>query len=149
MKKTINGLQVLLLIALLSTVSFGQNNINSETSADKNSEWSIIEKNGLKGIINTEGEIIVKPEYEKIAKFGDYQTEWALIQKDGLIGFINIEGEVIVKPEYEKIAKFGDYQTDWALIQKDGLVGFINIDGEVIVKPNLDKPEPNRNNFVT
>ncbi len=100
---------------------------------------NLIMENGLYGLKNINNNVIVKPKYDKIFKFGDYQFSWALVEKDGLYGFISINGSEIVKPKYDEICGFGDYLISWALVEKNGLYGFISINGSEIVKPKYDK----------
>lgn len=100
---------------------------------------NLIMENGLYGLKDISNKVIVKPQYNKIFKFGDYQFSWALVERDGLYGFISINGSEIVKPKYDEICGFGDYQFSWALVEKNGLFGFISINGSEIVEPKYDK----------
>jgi hypothetical protein len=100
---------------------------------------NLIIENGLYGLIDISNKVIVKPLYDKIFKFGDYQFSWALVERDGLYGFISINGSEIVKPKYDEICGFGDYQFSWALVEKNGLYGFISINGSEIIEPKYDK----------
>jgi hypothetical protein len=100
---------------------------------------NLIMENGLYGLKNISDKVIVKPQYNRIYKFGDYQFNWALVEKDGLYGFISINGSEVVKPKYDAICEFGDYQFNWALVEKDGLYGFISINGNEVVNPKYDK----------
>ena len=92
-----------------------------------------------------EGKEIVKPQYNKIELFGDFQEKWALVEIGKLSGFINHEGKETVRPIYDKIAPWGDYQEKWALVETGGLLGFIDIDGKEIVKPKYENIENEEN----
>ena len=72
MKNLMNKLQVVLIIIFLSTLSFAQkstppyNNIGE--FGEYKTSWALVEKDGLKGFINEEGEEVVKPQYDNIGK---------------------------------------------------------------------------------
>ncbi len=61
---------------------------------------------GKIGIINLEGKVIVKNEYESISQFSG---QLAKTKRDGLYGIINKKGKVLVKNEYQKLTvdKYG------------------------------------------
>lgn len=123
----------------LSLLGFGQQTDSaSSTKLHYIPDWILVEKDGLIGYITLSGEEIVKPKYEKIHPFGEYQEDWAMVEKDGYLGFISVDGKEIVKPKYDKIYPFGEYSEDWALVEKDGYWGFISLDGKEIVKPKYE-----------
>jgi len=60
------------------------------------------------GFITIDGKEIVRPQYERIYKFGKYQKDWALVEQGGFVGFITNDGKEIVRPQYDRIIKNGD-----------------------------------------
>ena len=131
-------LTILILAFSISTL-FGQEYDEVSEFGAYQKDWAQVQKDGLYGFIDVDGNEIVKPKYEAISAFGAYQKDWAQIQKDGLYGFIDSKGIEIVKPRYDAISAFGAYQKDWALVQKDGLYGFIDSNGKEIVKAKYNE----------
>ena len=66
-----------------------------------------MKREGLLGFIDTEGKVVVKPQYSEINRFGEYQKTWALVQRNGLWGFLDNMGKEAVKPQYKTI-EFGE-----------------------------------------
>ena len=128
----------IVLIFKITTITFGQQVSIKNPKTREVQEYVLIEKDGLFGLISTDGEEIIKPCYDNIHKFGEYKKDWAMVEKEGLFGFITINGFEIIKPFYDNIYKFGEYKKDWAMVEKDGLFGFITVDGVEIVKPKYD-----------
>lgn len=95
---------------------------------------AIVHKNGLVGLINTEGKEIIKPEYDKIAGFGKDGISYTY--KKGLVGLINIEGKVIIDNLYDYIGHFKD---GFAIIRKKGLTGIVDKNGIIVVDIKYDK----------
>lgn len=60
---------------------------------------------GLWGLINTKGNVLLPLYYEGIGIFSD---GLAGIQKNEKLGFINPEGEVVIKPQYDEVTIFKD-----------------------------------------
>jgi hypothetical protein len=59
---------------------------------------------GLFGLINTKGEVIVEPTYRSMGFFFD-GVAW-IKDTDGLVGYIDKTGTVIIKPQYELAGNF-------------------------------------------
>lgn len=84
------------------------------------------------GLINHDGEVILKPVYDSIDDFSD---GLAKIKKGGKYGYVNADGEVVAKPVYTKGSQFND---GYAVVKKKGKWGIINEKGEEVVKPIYD-----------
>ena len=56
------------------------------------------QETGKWGLKNSQGEIILKPNYDKIFDFTD---DIAVIVQNGKSGYVNSEGKVIIKPQYQ------------------------------------------------
>ncbi len=87
------------------------------------------------GVINTQNQVIVKPQYIYIGPFVD---EVAIIQKGDHYGYINNKGKVIIKPRFDNAGDFGD---GFAPIMVDSMWGFIDTKGKVVIKPKYDYAE--------
>lgn len=66
--------------------------------------WALVKQDGVFGIINDEGEVVLEPMYEEIGFF-DETTNLAFIKANGLYGMINKSGEVVLYPQYTEIYK--------------------------------------------
>ncbi len=68
-------------------------------------------KNGKYGLIDFQGNIIVKPSYEEISALG-YKEGLLLVKKNGKYGIININGATIIKEKYDLIQSDGYFESD-------------------------------------
>lgn len=95
---------------------------------------AFVHKNGLVGLINTQGKEVIKPEYEKIDYFG--KDNVAYTWKNGLVGLIDINGKVIIDNIYEQI---GHFKGNQAIVKKDGLSGVVDKSGKILVDVKYNK----------
>lgn len=95
---------------------------------------AIVHKNGMVGLINSDGKEIVKPEYEKISGFGNDGIAYSY--KKGLVGLINRDGKVIIDNLYDYIGHFKDR---FATVKKNGLTGIVDKNGNIVVEIKYDK----------
>ncbi|MDF2449373.1 MAG: repeat protein [Bacteroidota bacterium] len=95
---------------------------------------AIVRKNGLVGVINTDGKEVIKPEYDKISAFGNDGI--AYTRKKELVGLINREGKVIADNLYDYI---GHFKGGNAIVRRNGLSGVITNEGKIIVDIKYDK----------
>lgn len=58
-------------------------------------------KNGLVGLIRTDGTLIIEPLYERIS---DFKNGRAIITKGIYKGVIGINGKIIIEPKYDHLA---------------------------------------------
>ncbi len=70
-----------------------------------------IKKFGRYGLVNTKGDILIRPSYDKIELLTDNQgdmtvPEVARVQRQGLFGIMDLRSRKIMKTEYEKIEFF-------------------------------------------
>lgn len=90
-------------------------------ATDDGEHW-YFEENGIGGIMNSKGEVIIHP--------GDYDFEHAnfsdgmiLVNKDDLYGYVNEEGKLTIPFKYEDAKDFDD---GLAIVRLNGKAGFIN-----------------------
>lgn len=102
------------------------------------------EKDQKYGLINLEGKVIVKPNYEEIQGL-TYKEGELLVKKDNKFGVINIKGAEIIKTEYNSIVADNFYD-DESKYEKAGYIvgknvdsnynyGYIRYDGKILLKP--------------
>ncbi len=92
------------------------------------------------GFISYTGEILVKPEYDKI---GPFENGVAYVVKGGKYGYIDQHYTFIVKPEYSAVGKFNDKGYCWVAKNgkiangkiTNGALGVVNRQGEIVIKP--------------
>lgn len=112
------------------------------------------------GIVNSEGEIILSTEYDKIGiDISDFTNnglnneyiiyeKYIPVNKDGLWGLVNLQGKVVVKLEYSGLGYVGTNSSSNVLIipelnaivvKKDNNYGIINTSGKVLMKNVLTR----------
>lgn len=77
-------------------------------------------ENGKYGLIDFQGNIITKANYDEIDSF-DYNEGLLRVKKDNKYGIININGATIVKQEYDEIKSDGYYE-DAVEYRKSGYI---------------------------
>lgn len=93
-----------------------------------------VEKDGKYGLINLDGNELLKCEYEKIETIKGIKNS-ILIIKDGKVGLINALGNIIIEPNYTEItALTEDYTNGYIVKNAEGNLGIINIDKEQILE---------------
>ncbi len=96
----------------------------------------VVEKNQigntLCGVINTNGEYVVKPRFTSICPYFDDKGT-TLVSKNGKYGVINTKGELVVELKYNKIGEFNEYGR--ALASTDFSYVFIDRNGNEIQIP--------------
>lgn len=102
----------------------------------KNGLFSFIGNRLKYGLMNREGEVIVRPRYDYI---NDFQEGLAAVDLEksgfggvGKSGYINLKGEEIIKPVYESAS---DFKNGLAVVGKGGKRGVINKKEIFIVEP--------------
>ena len=77
-------------------------------------------KDGKYGLIDFQGNIIVKAQYEEINGL-DYREGLLIVKKNGKYGVININGAVVIKTKYDSIESDGYYE-EGANYEKSGFI---------------------------
>jgi hypothetical protein len=95
-----------------------------------NSDGFILEKDGLVGLADSNGQLILDIKYQSINfSNGDYY-----LYTNGLIGLYNPTNNFLIEPQYNNITKTsGGY-----FIKQYGLNGFINTSGKIVIEPQYD-----------
>ena len=116
-----------------------------EKITDRN--YFALYKNGKVGVINTNGEIIIKPEYNYIQIPNPTKDVFICSKNDNTVA-LNSEGEVLFQ-DYEEVTgipvtgAIGDipYEKSVLKYKQGNLYGLINMEGKVITKPIYEKIE--------
>jgi hypothetical protein len=114
---------------------------------DPASGLGIFSRNGKYGLINSLGEIIVKPIYDGIDRgwfsfkntytFPHFQNGLLMVIQSGKYGYIDQTGKVIVPfNQYEDAGAF--LYRDLAPVKKNGKWGYINRKGEIAIPCSFD-----------
>lgn len=100
------------------------------------------------GYIDTNGNVILNPEYEELRPFGEVAPKLAIVIQEGYMGLIDANGSVVAKPKYQTITAAKEYNPNWLMVSIDGEFGFIDLDGNEVVPVVYDgfvppaKPQP-------
>ncbi|MBP3502798.1 MAG: WG repeat-containing protein [Clostridia bacterium] len=104
------------------------NNIWYEDNALK------VEKDGKYGLINLDGNEILRCEYDKIETIKGIKNS-ILIQKDGLYGLANASGNIIIDVNYKEISALTtDYTNGYIVKNSEGNLGIVSTNKEQILE---------------
>ncbi len=94
----------------------------------------IIERNGIKGIVNLQGKILMKPRYQTIV--ADSTNHISLLH-NGRFGYFNPIEESLIKPQYEsRVTSFNQHTL---LSSKKGKKGLIDHGNKVLIPFEYDE----------
>ncbi len=100
-----------------------------EAVGDFKNGVATVQINGLWGLMNKKGKIILSAKFEDPLTF---RNGLAPVEKDDKIGFINKKGKWVIEPDYE------DYMTEFyyrrAIVEEDNYYVFINKKGNRVNK---------------
>lgn len=88
-----------------------------------------VEHDGLYGIVNQYGEVIVEPIYEYMEGFSE---GYAAVYLDGKYGYIDEKGNLLTEIEYDYVEAFSE---GLAVVRANGLYGFIDTTGQFVIEP--------------
>ena len=124
------------------------------TGCSTKEEMAIVNEKGKYGVLDNNGNVIIKPVYDEISNFDDrndkniktehphvlnlhwlhnyYGEEYAIAEYNGKYGVVNKKNEMVVKPIYDSISKLFN---GFSVIKLDNKYGFLNDKFEVVQKP--------------
>lgn len=82
-----------------------------------------------KGLLNSNGEIILPNIYEEITLFA---YDRLLVKKSGKYGVADTDGKILAEPKYDQIVDVWEYTIGFVLNNK---VGFMNANCDIIIEP--------------
>lgn len=89
---------------------------------------AVYSKDGLYGIINSNGEKILNPTYTRIDPFSQ---EFAVVEVDSKCGYLNKEGEIVLPVIWEAALSFVNGLA--LVMQQNYKFGCINLRGELVI----------------
>ena len=93
-----------------------------------------VEKDGLWGLINLEGNEILAPEYEAIETLKGIKNS-LVIEKNGLVGLVNNTGVKVLDANYTKISALGkDYKEGYITVNEEGKYGVSSFSGKQVLE---------------
>lgn len=142
--------------------------LNAQLGIRTNKKYFPIKIDQLWGLMNAEGQVVLKPKYEAIGEFKKYG--YATMQSEGKVGLINDKGREIVLPLYDDVKILDSVliavmeERDWSVIDLSGRTildkgyeqvcvweghflgfkknkkwGIANADGKIIAPPRYDE----------
>lgn len=98
-----------------------------------------VQKDGLWGLINLEGNEILSPQYEDIETIKGIENS-LLVEKSGVYGLVNDTGVKILDVNYTSITPLGeDYKEGYITINQDGKSGVTSFSGKELLASNYTK----------
>lgn len=98
---------------------------------EESGKEEIYAENGLWGLKNPAGEILLSPQFDEFFEFSDLDI--AVVMKAQKYGYVHRSGEIIALPEWDEAYDFD--HADLAIVQRNGLLGLINLSGKVVAGP--------------
>lgn len=109
----------------------------------ENNGIAIFKKNDLYGIMDTNGTVILTPQFTSISSF---EYGLAKVSKGTKWGIINSKGDVIVQPQFKDIGDFSE--NNIIAVNTDSGWGIINTSGKTIIEPTFDAVYSFENGFM-
>ncbi len=97
-------------------------------------------KDGKWGYVNTQGDFIIKPQFDWVRDFSDGLAA-VLVgdHKTGKWGYINTKGNFVINPQFREV---GPFQEGFASVrfgdEKNAKWGYVDRQGNVVIPPQLD-----------
>jgi hypothetical protein len=98
--------------------------------------WAMVCSEGLCGMIDRDGGIVVPVIYDQIDKKFKYnEKQWCKVSRNDLYGFIDQDGKEVVPAIYDDITDFTENDGQWARAHRQGNLYFLDRSGkEVVIK---------------
>lgn len=106
-------------------------------------DLTIVEKDGLYGILDSLGRELFAPQFEKIDF--SFHNDIIVVKKDNRYGFLDKFGSYVAEPVFEEAYCFNG---DVAVVKKDGKYGYLDRCGNYLVKPELAYRARNLRDFL-
>ncbi|MFY0598297.1 MAG: WG repeat-containing protein [Cyclobacteriaceae bacterium] len=103
-----------------------------QSKIERFSEYYLVRKNNLKGVVNAESKIVVPIEYDELLIWND-STYWA--QKDQLWSLLTFSGEAILKDITELKKWSGSPQSDLYVFVQEEKRGIVHPERGIIIPP--------------
>jgi hypothetical protein len=100
---------------------------NYEVHRGFRDNFAPVRKKDLWGFVDTEGNYIVKPRYEKVDRF---MNGLAPVKRDGRCGYVNILGEEVVPLNFDACKLFADKM---ALVRTDDKMYYLDVEAGLVI----------------
>lgn len=100
------------------------------------------EKNDQWGYVTRDGEIAIKPQFERAHRFVNNR---ALVRQNDSYGYIDTSGATIISPRFTAAKSFSE---GFAPVRTDSLWGYVNREGDIVIRPRFVRAEPFREGFA-
>lgn len=94
---------------------------------------AVVKEDGLWGLIDTTGALIVPCQYDEIRASQD-GLSW--VKKDGLYGFVNTKGELVIPCQFEYASNFSEGVC--VVSNEEGLDGYMDASGTLVIPYQFD-----------
>jgi hypothetical protein len=123
----------MLTLCLFAVSLYAQAQITETKPADPQPNWIQTSSQMGIGYIDTNGTVILNPEYEELHPFGEVAPKLAIVVQDGNMGLIDANGRIIAKPKYQSITAAKEFNPNWLMVSIDEEFGFIDFEGNEVV----------------
>lgn len=97
-----------------------------------------VEKNGLYGIINLSGKLLMECNYDNIESLPETENS-IIIKKGEKIGLVDNVGNIIIPVEYKNITAIeNNYKYGYIVVNNENKYGIIDYNKKVILEPNYE-----------
>ncbi len=97
--------------------------------SEKTADWvAVVERDGVSGVIDVDGGVVIPLEYEKVFVTG---AGLALTRKDKKFGFVDRAGDPVGPPGLDNAAS--RFRDELAVVKQHGRFGYIDVRGEVVI----------------
>ena len=111
----------------------GQKVFANREGSDFQNGLAFFKSNNKYGFLNTNGEIVLAPQYDFAQFFGDGLANVCVGEK---WGFIDVTGQFVIPPQFDDA---GEFSEGLARVAKGGKWGFIDKTGKVVIPFQFDK----------
>lgn len=96
-------------------------------------------QNGQYGLIDFEGNILLKCEYDEITALKGVE-ENLIVKKDQKVGLVNAKGQSIIKVVYNDIRPLKEGTKDeYIIVDENGKMGIVSTSGTVVLEPKYEE----------
>ncbi len=110
--------------------------INGENPEPFGVGYYLVSNNGLKGVVDEHGKIIVPIKFDEISPLQENMVY--IVKQNKSFGLYHKTGKMLLKPVYQQI---DDFKDGMAIVKQNGRYGFINTAGKISVPILYNKVE--------
>ena len=123
----------MLTLCLFAVSLYAQAQVTEQFTVTPQPKWIKTYVQQGMGYIDTNGSVVLNPEYDELHPFGELNPELAIIVQDDQMGLIDFDGIIVVAPKYDSITAATGFNPNWLMVSSGGQFGFIDLDGNEVV----------------